>query len=118
MKNALIVDDDEGIRRVIGIALRQIGFVVGEAANGRDGAIKAAQLSFALITMDFHMPILNGVESIKLIRSDEKTDNKPAARILAISSDDEKAQAMLAAGATAFLCKPFEIKQLQKLADE
>lgn len=113
MKRALVVDDDEGIRKIIGYTLKCLGFDVEYAAHGQDAADKAATTVFMLITMDMKMPVLNGEQAISVIRANEAASNiSPVACIIAISSDESSKSRMLEAGADIFVLKPFSIEQL------
>jgi len=70
MIRTLIVDDSELVRSILTDFIESEGSfeVVGEAENGQQAVDKARELSVDLITMDYEMPVLNGLEAIVEIR--------------------------------------------------
>ncbi len=70
VRSILLVDDDEAVRTVVGEQLRELGFNVVAACDGAS-AITAADegIEFDLLLSDFAMPGINGVQTIKRIRS-------------------------------------------------
>lgn len=117
MLDILIVDDSILMRRLLSRILEQAGHnVLGEATNGLEAVHKYFELRPQLVMMDITMPILNGVEAVKLITAKDSTAN-----IIMCSSmgqADMVKQAILY-GAKDFIVKPFDgdriIKSLQKL---
>jgi two-component system, cell cycle response regulator DivK len=97
--NAVLVVDDYGeIRDVIAEVLRNAGFVVRTAANGLEALLVAYEMRPAVIVMDMAMPVLDGIEATRLIKSTEAT--RPA-RVIAYtgdpSLDDSLVQTLFAA---------------------
>jgi len=70
MIRTLIVDDSQLVRAMLADFLESEGSfeIIGEAENGQEGIDKAKELSPDLITMDYEMPVLNGLEAIVEIR--------------------------------------------------
>ncbi|MCL2719827.1 MAG: chemotaxis-specific protein-glutamate methyltransferase CheB [Treponema sp.] len=70
MIKTLIVDDSSVVREILKDFLQGEGSfeIIGEAENGSDGVNKARELNPDLITMDFEMPVMNGLEAIVEIR--------------------------------------------------
>lgn len=100
----MIVDDDPIVRtglRMIVDGLPDLR-VVGEAVNGRDCLAQLRTIPVDLILMDLRMPVLDGVETTRRVR----TDHRPT-RVLALTTFDtgELALAALSAGAVGFLLK-------------
>ncbi len=69
----LVVDDSEDVRDVVACVLENAGFVVRTAANGLEGLIAAYEMRPGVIVMDVTMPILNGIEATRLIKSCKAT---------------------------------------------
>lgn len=115
MKRALVVDDDSAIRKILGFALEKMGFVVDFAENGYDGATKTITETFDLIVIDMAMPVMDGCESITLIRNNELASSKFSTSIIAMSSDEQVGPQMIKVGANVFIAKPFQISDFIKL---
>lgn len=103
----LIVDDHTLFRSGIKLLLqRQPGFeVVGEAGDGLEGVKRAKQLKPDIVLLDLHMPGVNGLEAISLLR-----DEVPQTEIimLTVSEDAEDLLEALRAGARGYLLKNIE----------
>jgi len=70
----LLVDDDEDSRFLYSHYLTSVaGFDVAEAADGREGVTKAAELSPAVIVMDLTLPVMDGWAALHAIRQDART---------------------------------------------
>jgi DNA-binding NarL/FixJ family response regulator len=91
------LDDEDGIE------------VVGEAADGNEGARQAAELQPDVILLDLSMPECDGLEAIPLI-----AEHAPRARIVALSgfTADRMAEPVIARGATAYLEKGVELSEI------
>lgn len=100
----LLVDDDDAVRTGLrrAIELKTTFEVVGEAADGAQAVVLAAELSPDVILMDVRMPVMDGVEATRLIKQEN-----PSVYILAISGSAEPASVsgMLQAGASGYVLK-------------
>jgi CheY-like chemotaxis protein len=76
----LVVDDHDEIRGLVAHALHRAGFVVRTASNGLEALIAAYEMRPRVILMDVTMPVLDGIEATRLIKSIETTRH---ARIIA-----------------------------------
>lgn len=115
MKRILIADDDEYIRRLIRIALgreREIEFL--EAADGRTALEHARRTRPDLIILDVRMPGPDGIEVCRQLRTEPAFAAVPIV-ILTASGAAAQQAAGLAAGATAYLTKPFSPRGLGDL---
>lgn len=113
MAKILIVDDDPEIRELLRNLLQGEGHVVDLAANGMDGISKLGEGGFQLVTLDVDMPLLNGIEVLKLIRGDAKLAKLPVLMCTAHNSM-EALDTAFAIGATGYFVKPFNIPELRK----
>ena len=105
MKNVLIVDDSRTSRRVLRDILERAGYtIVGEAVNGQEGFDEYMKLKPDVVTMDITMPVLDGIDSLKLIREAD-----PNAKVVMITAAGQKHKMMEAVklGAAEFVAKPF-----------
>ncbi len=111
MKSILIIDDTESIRHFVQKALKNEGFSVTTATNGKQGLKIAEQKFFDLIITDIHMPIMGGFEFIVEVRKLEKYAFTP---ILILSTEHDLEQKIQgkSAGATGWIVKPIAAEQL------
>lgn len=106
-KRALVVDDSLTIRRLVGQLLKNNGFEVVEAQNGKEAADKAkADPTFSLVITDLNMPVMDGIEFIRELRSVPDYKFVPVI-FLTTESDTVKREDARAIGATAWIVKPF-----------
>lgn len=111
-KTILIVDDSSSLRVVVKMALVRAGYAVIEARDGKDGL---AQLDLApkvhLIVSDLNMPNMDGITFVTRVKQQAKYKFTPV--IMLTTEDQEgKIQQARAAGAKAWLLKPFDPPQL------
>ena len=106
MKKILIVEDQADIRDVIRITLELEKYELHDAVDGADGLRKAQQLRPDLVLSDIMMPGLDGLQLCKQIKSDPVLKRT---RVVLLSARGQPAdrQAGLAAGADAYLSKPY-----------
>ncbi|MDD4887442.1 MAG: response regulator [Thiomonas sp.] len=110
-KTILIVDDSASLRQVVNIALASAGYDVIEAVDGVDALTKLDGRKIHLIISDVNMPNMDGITLVKEIK--QKADYKftPIIMLTTESQDDMKAQGQ-AAGARAWVVKPFQPAQM------
>jgi two-component system chemotaxis response regulator CheY len=104
---ALVVDDSRAVRLIIGKILREVGIEVIEAADGREALQRMAEYpDVELVLVDWNMPQMNGLEYVRVVRSQRDYD---AVRIMMVTSESEQDQVVRAldAGANEYLMKPF-----------
>jgi two-component system, chemotaxis family, chemotaxis protein CheY len=110
-KRIMTVDDSASIRQMVGFTLKQAGYEVVEATDGRDALAKVNGNSVHMVITDLNMPNLDGIGLIKELRA------KPAFKFVPIimlttESQDTKKQEGKSAGATGWIVKPFKSDQL------
>lgn len=106
-KTILIVDDSASVRQVVSIALRSAGHEVIEAVDGRDALTKLDGRKIHLIVSDVNMPNLDGIGFIKQAKTKPQYKFTPIL-MLTTESEEHKKQEGKAAGAKAWLVKPFK----------
>ena len=110
-KKILVVEDNEMNRVLLRDVLQYHGYDIIEAANGEEAIKEAGAHLPDLIFMDIQMPVMNGYEAIKALKSNDKTKNIKIAALtsFAMTGDQDKS---LAAGADYYLTKPIDTGQL------
>jgi two-component system, cell cycle response regulator DivK len=110
-KRILVVEDQEDNRRIIRDLLASAGFELIEAADGEAGVRLAETERPDLILMDIQLPVLDGHEATRRIKSNPELSAIPIIVVTsyALSGDDVKA---MAAGSDAYVAKPFSPRQL------
>jgi two-component system chemotaxis response regulator CheY len=106
-KRILIVDDSSSMRTVAGIALRGAGYEVLEAGNGQEGLAKLNGERIHLIISDVNMPVMDGIEFLKGVKRHPDYRFTPVIMLTTEAGEDKKA-AGRAAGAKAWIVKPFQ----------
>lgn len=101
----LVVDDAIMIHRIITQILKPGGYKVLKAVNGQEGYEMAKKFKPNVIIMDAEMPVMCGVESTRLIKSDPETSNIPVVFFTSLASEEQIAECK-EAGAHSFLNKP------------
>lgn len=105
----LLVDDNDDMRNFISGCLEHT-YRIEQASNGKQGLEKASQLLPDLIISDVMMPVMDGYEFCRRIKS--AGDNIPVILLTAKASEDMKLEG-LEAGADDYMSKPFNAKELQ-----
>jgi two-component system response regulator MtrA len=104
----LLVEDDPSIREVTAIGLRQAGFTVETASDGREGLDRFAAEPFDLVLLDVMLPRVDGLEVCRAIR---RTSTIPVVMLTA-RADTIDVVVGLEAGADDYVKKPFEVPEL------
>ena len=106
MAKILIAEDEPDIRDLVAFTLRFAGHEVVTVTNGAE-AVQAAPLEMPdLILMDVRMPQMTGYEACEKIKADPRVKDIPVV-FLSAKGQDSEIHAVLAAGATDYLLKPF-----------
>jgi two-component system chemotaxis response regulator CheY len=113
---ALIVDDSRTMRMIVGNILRELGFEIGQAADGLEALKWTEENGFPeLACVDWNMPEMNGLEFVMAIRQIPGND---FTKIIMITteSDAENVASAMSSGANEYLIKPFTKESIsQKL---
>ena len=115
----LIVDDDPRQLKILTGHLieHNPNFRLLIATNGKSGYEIAVRNNPDLILMDWEMPVMNGLDSIKLLKSDESTMNIPVIMVTGTHGEIEKLKEALDAGAIDFINKPYNGVELTARVD-
>ncbi|HEU4367719.1 MAG TPA: response regulator [Methylomirabilota bacterium] len=110
-RRILVVDDHEDNRRILRDLLGSAGYEVLEATTGEEAVARAEAAVPDLILMDIQLPGIDGYEATRRIKANEALRRIPLIVVTsyALSGDDAKA---LAAGADAYVAKPFSPRAL------
>ena len=105
----LVVDDEAGVRDLLGDALRVAGYSVSAAADGMSALTALRSSAADLLIIDINMPVLDGFELLEQLR--KKGDSTPA---LMLSARGEKTDITrgLRLGADDYVTKPFGLEEL------
>lgn len=107
----LIIEDERSLAEVLTYNLEKEGFEVTTAADGQDGVRKAQNSLPDVVVLDLMLPIIEGYEVCRILRSDPKTQNL---RILMLTARSEEVDEIVGfnMGADDYVTKPFKIKPL------
>lgn len=115
-KNILSVDDERIIQKMMQKILGKQGLNVISATNGKEALEILQSQKIDLILLDVMMPVMDGFETLKRIKSDEKLKNIPVI-ILTASANVRTFSRMIKMGADDFIVKPFEQNNLRRKID-
>ena len=104
---ALVVDDSRAMRLILRRMLREVGFEVFEASNGREALEVLQEIGKPdLILVDWNMPEMNGFEFICAVRANQSFDN---ILMMMVTTETEMTQVVKAldAGVNEYVMKPF-----------
>ncbi|HUF92405.1 MAG TPA: response regulator [Candidatus Limnocylindria bacterium] len=108
----LLVDDSPTIRRMVTASLRAIADVsFVEAGSGLEAIEKLALAPAALVVLDLNMPDMHGLEVLAFLRSHARYRAVPVL-VVTTRGDEASRAAAMAAGATAYMTKPFAPRAL------
>ncbi|OYO29079.1 response regulator [Janthinobacterium sp. PC23-8] len=105
-KTIMIVDDSISIRQVVGIALKGAGYDVIEGRDGQDALSKLKGQKIHLVISDVNMPNMDGISFVKALKQLPNYKFTPVI-MLTTESQEEKKREGQAAGAKAWVVKPF-----------
>jgi len=110
-KTIMIIDDSASLRQVVAIALKGAGYNVTEASDGRDALNKLTGQKINLIICDVNMPNMDGISFVKEMKTLANYRFTPVI-MLTTEGSEEKKRAGQAAGARAWVVKPFRPEQM------
>ena len=110
-KTIMIVDDSASMREVVGTALKGAGYAVLEGRDGRDALSKLTGQKVHLIISDVNMPVMDGITFLKEVKQMTHYKFTPIIMLTTESGESKKREGQ-AAGAKAWVVKPFRPEQL------
>lgn len=110
-KTILVVDDSASLRQVVGIALKGAGYDVVEGCDGKDALGKLDGRKLNLIISDVNMPNMDGISFVKAVKQLPAYKFTPIIMLTTESQEAKKAEGQ-AAGAKAWVVKPFKPEQM------
>ncbi|MBP1627332.1 MAG: response regulator receiver protein [Holophagaceae bacterium] len=106
-KTIMIIDDSASLRQVVSITLTGAGYEVLEACDGRDALAKLTGQKVHLMISDVNMPNMDGISFLKAVREVPAYRFTPVI-MLTTEAGEEMKKAGQAAGAKAWVVKPFK----------
>jgi two-component system chemotaxis response regulator CheY len=110
-KTVLIVDDSASMRQLIAFTIKDAGYDVLLAENGRDALEKMSRAKIDMVITDLNMPEMDGITFIRELRGKADYQFVPII-MLTTESQEAKKQEGRAAGASGWIVKPFTPSQL------
>lgn len=110
-RTILVVDDSVTIRQMVSFTLTQAGYGVLEASDGQDALERLGGARVDLVITDLNMPRMDGISMIRQLRGRPASKYTPVV-MLTTESQESKRQEGRAAGATAWMVKPFHPEKL------
>ena len=111
MGSILIVDDEPGIRQMLGLTLAGDGYQYKEAANAEEASVEVKQELPDLILLDWMLPGISGVDFARRLKRDSKTQDIPIIMLTAKGEESDKVRG-LDVGADDYITKPFSTREL------
>ena len=111
---ALVVDDSRAMRKIIGGALKKLGYEILEAGDGAEAlAVLGSNPVPDLATIDWNMPVMDGLTLVTQIRANREYRSLT---MMMVTTEAEHGQIVraLAAGAHEYLIKPFTPDALEE----
>lgn len=113
-RTIMTVDDSASVRQMVSLTLKDAGYSVIEACDGKDALAKLSGTVDMIVT-DLNMPNMDGIEFIRNVRANAQYKFVPIVMLTTESQADKKEQGKTA-GATGWIVKPFKPDQLLAVA--
>jgi len=110
-KLIMTADDSASVRQMVSFTLKQNGYDVLEAVDGKDALAKLSAQKVDMLITDLNMPNLDGLGLIRGVRAGTLNKFIPIIMLTTESQDGKKVEGK-AAGATGWIVKPFKPEQL------
>ena len=113
----LIIEDNEKNRRLARDVLQFKGYRILESETAEEGIRLAREHKPALILMDFHLPGMNGIEALQVLRADALTSAIPAIAVTASAMTEDRKKIMVA-GFDGLQTKPINVKEFLEAVEQ
>jgi CheY-like chemotaxis protein len=110
----LVVDDDQDIREILSEILRDAGYIVVVASDGREALERLRSATPSLILLDLNMPGIDGFELIGRLRQDPASARVP---VVVMSAVSEMTQRVAGLDVDDALAKPINLAQLLQVVE-
>jgi CheY-like chemotaxis protein len=112
MRKVLVVEDHPDMRELLVWQMELMGFSAIPAKHGKEGVDKAMEEKPQLILMDIMMPVMDGREATRILRSNPVTQDIPILAATALFKESEL-KSCIEAGCNDYLVKPFTFQELR-----
>lgn len=116
-KTILVVEDNELNMQLMVALLDHYGYQVLQARNGVQAIQMVRQQPIDLILMDMQMPIMNGFEAVKMLRSEEQFAGIKIVAVTSFALVEERAR-ILATGVEGFIVKPIDTREFPHIIQQ
>lgn len=110
-KTVLVIDDSSTLRQLVSFTLKKAGYETVEARDGKDALEKLGARKVNLIMCDLHMPNMDGISFVKEVKKRPEHRFTPIIMLTTESQAEKKLEGK-AAGAKAWIVKPFKPEQM------
>ncbi len=110
-KTIMVIDDSASIRQVLTIVLKNGGYDVIEACDGKDALDKIFGKKVNLVLCDVNMPNMDGISFVRNLKASPSHRFTPVVMLTTESAESKKAEGKQA-GAKAWMVKPFKPEQM------
>lgn len=117
-RSLLVVDDSATFRQLLCMSLQRVDGIskgnITEAADGAEALEKVKSNSFDLVLTDIRMPIMDGLEFVRQVRSELQRQDLPII-IISTKGADEDIELGMSLGASGYLSKPISMMRLREI---
>ena len=110
-RRILVVDDQREILDLTAAVLGGAGYEVVTTTSGEEALRRLAIEPFDLVLLDINMPVMDGWETLRLVRADDQLAGLPVA-MFSVKGEIEDKVHSLQEGATGYITKPFVVDEL------